>query len=486
MTVPMPTQENIRKMGDAGISARQIATRTGLSRNTVAKYLDKQDYSPTPLNIVSKSLVDDYAHIVEEWFANDLKLPRKQRHTAKRVHDRLVTEHDFKGSYWSVARWVKKHKQSQRLPGDGFSELVWAPGAAQADFGEAEAVIAGQKVTIHLLLLTLPFSNARFMVALPGETAECVSEGLKTIFEHIGSVPHTIVFDNATGVGRKLAKGETVMARMFEKFRLHYGFNVIFTNPNSGNEKGNVENAVGFLRRNLMVPIPHVETMSGLTTILLERCDNLLELVHYRKKEPLGELFKYDKKVMRPLPGISFDACNWVLRTVDLVGNVTVNDVKYFVASEHAGQRVQAGLRAFEIEILTLDKKHIITHKRVYSSSARTVRFEAQLLPGLIRKPSSIRNSPLRENLSAELLTYLDEGEHYMRRQFFEMLASATNICGFNTAEQILTEAVKTGRKLSISEIEMSARRASESQNSISHGEGPDLGVYDQFLGGVN
>lgn len=481
----MPTQENIRKMGDAGVSARQIAANTGLSRNTVTKYLNREDYSPAPLNMTAKSLVDDYAHIVEDWLTNDLNQPRKQRHTVKRVHERLVSEHGFAGSYWSVARWVKRYKQERRLPGDGYSELVWPPGSAQADFGEADAVIAGQRTTVHMLNLTFPSSNARFMVSLPGETAECVAEGLKTIFEHIGAVPHTIVFDNATGVGRKLKNDATVMASLFKAFQLHYRFDVRFTNPNAGHEKGSVENAVGFLRRNLMVPLPHIETMQGLTTILLERCNSLLELIHYRKNESLGVLFELDKKVMLPLPSISFDACRWVLRTVDLVGNITVNDVKYFVGSEYAGERVQAGLRAFEIQVLTLDKKLIVTHKRVYGGQTKTVRFEEQLLPGLIRKPSSIRNSPLREELSPVLLQYLDNGTHPVRREFFELLELSTNICGFNMAEQIMANIITEGRTLKVSEIELIARRAFESNRFEESYDGPDLTVYDQFLGGV-
>ena len=273
MTIPMPTMERIRAMDARGVSARQIAKELGLSRNTVAKYVGREDFSPKPVTHAPRSMVDAYAHIIEGWLTGDLREPRKQRHTGRRVYDRLVAEHGFTGSYSTVQRWVKRWRQSRRQPGEGFNELVWEPGLAQADFGEADVYIKGVRSRVHVLVVTFPYSNARYAAALPGETAECVCEGLRQIFEHVGHAPHTIVFDNATGVGKRDRARRVTTTRLFELFKLHYRVQARFTSPNSGNEKGSVENAVGFIRRNFLVPIPHVESLQGLTTVLLQAGD---------------------------------------------------------------------------------------------------------------------------------------------------------------------------------------------------------------------
>ena len=94
-------------------------------------------------------------------------MPRKQRHTARRVHERLVEECGFEGGYSSVQRWVKRWRQRHRGEAEGFSELEWAPGSAQVDFGQALAVVAGVERTVHFLVVSFPYSNMRYVAALP-------------------------------------------------------------------------------------------------------------------------------------------------------------------------------------------------------------------------------------------------------------------------------------------------------------------------------
>lgn len=108
---------------------------------------------------------------------------------ARRVHERLVEECGFEGSYSSVQRWVKRWRQRHRGEAEGFSELEWAPGSAQVDFGQALAVVAGVERTVHFLVVSFPYSNMRYVAALPGETAECVCHGLNKVFSHAGMVP---------------------------------------------------------------------------------------------------------------------------------------------------------------------------------------------------------------------------------------------------------------------------------------------------------
>lgn len=251
MTTPVRIQQSIRQLETKGLTHTQIARELGVSRTTVVKYATR-DYSPTPTagREGSRSLVvGEYARKADEWLEADRRMPRKQRHTARRVHERLVEECGFEGSYSSVQRWVKRWRQRHRGEAEGFSELEWAPGSAQVDFGQALAVVAGVERTVHFLVVSFPYSNMRYVAALPGETAECVCHGLNRVFSHAGMVPRVLVFDNATGVGHRRADGTVTQTRLFSLFCAHYGFETRFCNPYSGWEKGSTENAVGFLRR---------------------------------------------------------------------------------------------------------------------------------------------------------------------------------------------------------------------------------------------
>ena len=312
MTTPVCVQQRIRQLDRQGLSHREISRKLGVSRTTVVKYANHGDYSPKPLGSghAGRSLVDaGYSAVVDGWLTADLRMPVKQRHTATRVYERLVAECGFTGSYSSVQRWVKRWRREHRMESDGFAELEWAPGSAQVDFGRARAVVAGVERTVHFLVVSFPYSNMRYVAALPGETAECVCHGLNKVLSHADMVPRVLVFDNATGVGHRRADGTVTQTRLFSLFCAHYGFETRFCNPYSGHEKGSTENAVGFLRRNLMVPTPSAEGWDRLTDAWLERCDEIARGVHYREDVPIRDLFETDLDHMLPLPPSMFDAC---------------------------------------------------------------------------------------------------------------------------------------------------------------------------------
>jgi hypothetical protein len=139
------------------------------------------------------------------------------------------------------------------------------------------------------------------------------------------------------------------MTRVFNAFQAHYRIGEVrFCNPYSGNEKGPVENAVGFLRRNLMVPMPKAESLEALTRMLLERCGMLARQRHYRKDDTIGALFEQDKAQMLALPGVSFDPVRWEMRHADNLGIVTVDGARYLAGAKYHNLPVHAGLRAFD------------------------------------------------------------------------------------------------------------------------------------------
>ncbi len=191
MTTPVRVQQSIRQLETKGLTHTQIVRELGVSRTTVVKYATR-DYSPVPPTgeTASRSLVaGEYARKADEWLEADRRMPHKQRHTARRAHERLVEECGFEGSYSSAQRWVKRWRQRHRGEAEGFSEMEWAPGNAQVDFGQALTVVAGVERTVHSLVISFPYSNMRYVAALPGETAECVCHGLNKVFSHAGMVP---------------------------------------------------------------------------------------------------------------------------------------------------------------------------------------------------------------------------------------------------------------------------------------------------------
>ncbi len=346
MTKPVSIQQRIRILDARGVSWREIARQLGVSRDTVRKYATMEDCSPKPaVRKGRRSLIDAHSETVDSWLAADRLMPRKQRHTARRVYDRLVEEEGFQGSYSSVQRYVRRWREEHRPDGDGYLELDWRAGAMQVDFGEAVATIGGGDVKVHCLVATFPHSNMRYVAAMPGENAECVCEGLTQIFDHIGMAPRVLVLDNATGAGHRVAWNKVAVVRVFAMFCDHYRLETRFCNPYSGNEKGSVENAVGFLRRNLMVPKPNAESHRQLTRHLLSRCDTIADADHYRSGRPIRELFDEDRGELQPLPRARFDAVEWVERKADKEGNIQIGSVRYLAGPSWRGWTLLAGLR---------------------------------------------------------------------------------------------------------------------------------------------
>lgn len=158
MTKPVSVQQRIRVLDAQGVSWREIARRLDVSRDTVRKYATMEDCSPKPVaGGGRRSRVEAHAAAVDSWLAADRLLPRKQRHTAKRVYDRLVEEEGFAGSYSSVQRYVKRWREEHRPDGDGYLELGWQAGVMQVDFGQALATIGGESVTVHCLVVSFPY-----------------------------------------------------------------------------------------------------------------------------------------------------------------------------------------------------------------------------------------------------------------------------------------------------------------------------------------
>ena len=463
-----------------GDSDRSIATRLGISRNTVARYVRMSDMSPAApaLRNVAHPATDAWARLVMAWLQDDLVAPRKQRRTARKIYDDLVHDHGYAGSRSSVERLVRRIRQDTAPAKDGYLELDWPAGIAQVDFGHAAAWLDGERTELHLLVMSFPHSNARFCVPLMSEAAECLCAGLRTLFEHVGGAPTELVLDNATEAGRRMC-GVTRESALFSRFRAHYGCRSTYCNPYSGNEKGSVENAVGFLRRNLMSPPPAAPSLAMLTSSLLAGCDRLLGEEHYRAHVAISEVFARDRYALLALPGVGFDAVRWERRRADKQGCVTVGNIRYCAGPYWHDRWMLVGMRANGVEILDERGRRAATLPRAWSDAGGTVRNPASLIPALTARPRAWPESPLRADMPPVLRNALDRADVTSRRQILRAVSAASDACGFDVAVAAAVEVCSRGALPDTASVGMVARRIAAGREDTSV---TDLMIYDGFL----
>ncbi len=226
-----------------GLSEREAAKRFGLARETVRKMLR---YAAPPGYRRSKPVrrpkLEAFTGIIDQILLDDQQQPKKQRHTAKRIFDRLREEYDFSGGYTIVKDYVREKKLGGQ---EMFVPLAHPPGDAQADFGEAVVVINGVQRKAHFLVVDLPHSDDAFVKAFPAETTEAFCEGHNAAFRYFDGVPRNIVYDNTTlAVARILGDGTRKRTRVFSELQSHYLFADRFGRPGKGNDKGKVEGLV--------------------------------------------------------------------------------------------------------------------------------------------------------------------------------------------------------------------------------------------------
>ena len=139
MTISMSKVQTIRQLKREGESIAGISRIVGVSRDTVYKYLEMDDFSPEmPVKKPAKSIMDEYRPVIEGYLDDDARRWRKQRHTAKRIYERLRDEHGCTASESTVRHYVARLRKEREPLSASFLTLVWAPGEAQADFGEAD------------------------------------------------------------------------------------------------------------------------------------------------------------------------------------------------------------------------------------------------------------------------------------------------------------------------------------------------------------
>jgi len=347
-----------------GLSKRAAARRFGIDPKTVAKMMS---FSVPPGYVRSKPPVrpklDPFTAIIDKMLADDKSRPKKQQHTSKRIFERLRDEHAFTGGITIVKDYVAGvHQRAQEM----FVPLVHPPGHAQADFGEALAVIGGVEQKIHYFAFDLPHSDANFVVAYPAETTEAFCDGHVQAFTFFDGVPRSILYDNTRiAVAKILGDGKRQRTRVFTELQSHYLFQDRFGRPAKGNDKGKVEGLVGYARRNFMVPVPVFETFAALNAHLADCCRKRLGERLRGHTETIGERLVRDlASLQQPLPP-PYDACEKVGTRVSSLSLVRYRLNDYSVPTSFGHRDVLVRGYVHEV-VISCGTEIIARHLRSY------------------------------------------------------------------------------------------------------------------------
>jgi len=335
-----------------GLSQREAARRFGIDPRTVAKMMQ---FSVPPGYRRSKPPVrpklDPFIGTIDKILADDKERPKKQQHTSKRIFERIRDEHGYTGGITIVKDYVAGVQQRAQ---EMFVPLAHPPGHAQADFGEALAVIGGVEQKIHYFAFDLPHSDACFVVAYPAETTEAFCDGHVQAFAFFASlaepgtlgssgagVPQSILYDNTKiAVAKILGDGKRQRTRVFTELQSHYLFQDRFGRPAKGNDKGKVEGLVGFARRNFMVPVPVFDTFAALNAHLADCCRKRLGEVLRGETETIGVRLQRDLAAFRQLPPTPYDACEKVSTRVSSLSLVRYRLNDYSVPTSFGHREV--------------------------------------------------------------------------------------------------------------------------------------------------
>ncbi|HZK15182.1 MAG TPA: IS21 family transposase [Solirubrobacterales bacterium] len=378
-----------------GLSIRELAKRHGVHRRAVRQALDSAVPPPkrAPRHRPAPKL-DPFKAVINEWLAADQEAPRKQRHTARRVWQRLVAEHGADVSERQVDRYVAA-KRREIGEVEACVPLVSEAGVeAEVDWGEAQVIMRNEPVDVHLFLMRACHSGSAFVAAFQSETQQAFLEGHVAALEFFGGVFGLIRYDNLKAAVAQVCKGRRrVESDRFVGLRSHYGFDSSFclTGVRGAHEKGGVESEVGRFRRRHLVPVPKVESLGELNEQLAAACWSDLDRTIVGRKEPVGVMLARERSLLADLPPEPHCTTEEASPRVDSKALVTVRQNRYSVPARLVGMRVRAKVGAREIAIWH-DGAPVATHERLAGRHGTSAQLD-HYLDLLGRKPGALARS---------------------------------------------------------------------------------------------
>ncbi len=396
------------------LSVREVARSYHYSRRTIRAALawdgsdnvGKYERRKPP----SRPKTGEYVGIVDEWLAADQQVHRKQRHTAKRIWERLRDEYAVDVAECTVRRLVAQRRAViAPLAPQVYLMLAFGPGdLAQVDWGEAQVWIDGVLTKVYLFCMRLGYSTAAFVMAFASMRMECFLEGHVRALEYFGGVPRHLLYDNLSSAVKKILRGrQRELTSRFQQLAAYYLFEPEFANPAAGWEKGLVEGLVGFARRNYLVPVPRVSSLGELNARLRAQTLALrAQVAAERGGRTVGDLWDEEVGHFLSLQRTAFRASTTHAVRVDKFSVFRHQQVAYSVPSRYAERRLR--LEAFHDRLEIYDgAKLVACHAIVPRAKSPVLRLE-HYLDVLERKPGAVRHARVVAQLDPVATAYRD------------------------------------------------------------------------------
>mgnify|MGYP001597545566 FL=1 len=385
-----------------GMPIREISRRTGLSRNTVRKYLASGVVEPRYPKRKSPSKLDDYELTLTSWLFRESRRHRKQRKTLKQLHSDLM-QLGYTGSYDRVAAFARHWRQEQQeakrtAAKNTFVPLAFAPGEAfQFDWSEDYAVINGVSTKLQIAHFRLSYSRAFFLRGYLTQSHEMLFDAHYHAFQAFGGVPERGIYDNMKTAVDKVGRGKArTVNQRFQAMVSHYLFEAEFCNPAAGWEKGQVEKQVRDLRHRLWQDAPGFASLAALDAWLPQRCTDLWqELPHpLDRHRTLDDYWQAERGCLMAVPA-AFDGFIEFNKRVTSTCLISHEHNRYSVPASFANRPVS--LRVYPDRLVIVAEASVIaTHERVFcrdhSSSGNTIYDWRHYLSVVQRKPGALRN----------------------------------------------------------------------------------------------
>jgi transposase len=370
-------------------SKRKILRETGMHWRTLEKILL---YSEPPGYTLKrerpKPKIGPFLDRIADILESDKEVPKKQRHTAKRIYER-IKEEGYQGKYTQVKEAVSQFKRYIR---EVFMPLIHRPGEAQVDFGEALVKVSGILQKVHFLVMALPYSDAFFVVVFERECTETWWEGHVRAFEFFGGVPKRITYDNSRVLTSKIVCGRgSKLTKGFSQLKSHYLFDHHFCRVRRANEKGVVEGVVKYVRLNFFVPVPQVRDLEELNERLAQMCRDDLNRRLRGKSRPKSELLVEDQAAFDSLPTTPFDACRIQPTIANSLSLVRFDDNDYSVPVRYAHHTIQVKGYVDRV-VLYCEKEKVADHRRSWGKQG-TFFNSVHYLALLERKPGALNHA---------------------------------------------------------------------------------------------
>lgn len=354
-----------------GKKIKEIARETGHSKNTIKKVLRGEYKGYKERDNQALPVLEPYVEIIDGWLKSDKENPKKQRHTAVRVYNRLKAEHGFTGAETTVRRYVRQTKLRLGLNG----QQAFIPSDPEAgiegevDWGRCRAIIGGQDISLKFFCMRSKFSGKHFVRCYACERQQALFDGHIRAFSFFGGVFPLLIYDNLTTAVQKIYKGKKRnLQESYDKFRAYYNFAPVFCNPGQGHEKGGVEGLVGYARRNYMVPIPRADTLDELNEKLLTACMAYGDHRIDGREHTVNELFYQEKQHLIALPDLPFSNLQTTSGKVSKYATMAIDKNRYSVPTRYVNCKAGVVLHVDRVEIFYANKK-IASHDRLFSNN---------------------------------------------------------------------------------------------------------------------